>query len=68
MDYLIYLILPISIPAVIAYFISHGIFARLKKNENKNAKMISIITFIGGFLVMLAGIFYALLSMVRLER
>jgi len=68
MDYLIYIILPIAIPAIIAYFISRSVFIRLKKKENKNAKLFSIVTFVGCLFVLLAGIVYCFLSFIHLER
>jgi len=57
----------IALPAVVAFFISLGVLIRLKNKEHKNAKMISIITFVCCFVTFVAAVFYSL-SFIRLDR
>jgi hypothetical protein len=57
----------LTIPAFGAYFVSRTVRLRLQKQERKNAKMISVITYIACFVVIVAAILFAS-SFIRLER
>jgi len=55
------------VPATVAYFISSGVKTRLTNAGNKRVRLLTILTFIGCFLLILSTILYGL-SFIRLER
>ncbi|TCC94327.1 hypothetical protein EZ428_06025 [Pedobacter frigiditerrae] len=57
----LFLILPIGIALTASYFIALFTRNKLRKTANKNVKVISVITFIGSFLIIVISI-YALIA------
>jgi cytochrome c biogenesis factor len=64
----LFLILPTVIALVAAYFISLFASNKLKKTENKNAKLFSVLTFIGSFLIIVIAIFVLIISNIQIGR
>jgi hypothetical protein len=57
----------LAVPAIIALLIALGVSGRLKKAGNKRAKLFTVLTFIGCFLILAGAVLYGL-SFIRLER
>lgn len=64
----LFLILPIGIALIAAYFISLFTRKKLRKTENKNIKLISVITFIGSFLIIITAIFALMVYNIEIRR
>lgn len=64
----LFLILPIGIALTAAYFISLFTRNKLRKTENKNVKLISVMTFIGSFLIIIVAIFALIFSNIEIGR
>ena len=57
----------LTIPAIVAYWVSHAVHIRLQNEPNKHPKTISVVVFIACFVVTVAAIIFAS-SFIRFER
>jgi len=62
------LILPFAVAAFAAYFISAALRNKLTKAGNKYAKTISIVAYLGSFLIIIAVLYILIVYNVRFER